>query len=86
MAIVIASAGLLALGVGTYFGIRALGSASSMRDTCPGPPACYVDDPAWQRASALRSDASTQATVADVALGLGVVALAVGAYFFVRAL
>jgi hypothetical protein len=84
IAIAIAGVGLAALGVGTYFGIRALGSASSMRDTCPGPPACYVDDPAWQRASTLRSDASTQATVADVALAVGVVAVAVGVYFLVR--
>jgi hypothetical protein len=85
-AIAIAGASLAALGVGTYFGIRALGSASSMRDTCPGPPACYADDPAWQRASALKSDASTQAAVADVALAVGVIAVAVGAYFFVRSM
>jgi tetratricopeptide (TPR) repeat protein len=66
--------GIVSVGVGTFFGLRALSTYKKADDACPSHQRCApsaVDD---------ASAANTQANVANIALGLGVVSLGVGAY------
>lgn len=66
--------GVASLGVGAVFGALALGSHGAAKNLCPSSPcmsATGVDD---------ESRAKTQAWIADAGIGVGVVALAVGAY------
>jgi hypothetical protein len=67
--------GVVALGVFGYFGLRGMADADHLRSTCV--PACQSSDVA---------DVRTKLVVADVALGVGVVSLAVATWFAVRAL
>lgn len=64
--------GVVGLGVGTYYGIRALSKASDARDKCPGG-LCLSEGGKKDRDSANRA-----AIVADVALGVGAAALVTG--------
>ncbi|HEX8795995.1 MAG TPA: hypothetical protein VF765_33830 [Polyangiaceae bacterium] len=76
---IVGGAGVAALGVGAVFGALALGSHGSATNLCPSSPctsATGVDD---------ENRAKTQAWIADVGIGIGVAAVAVGAYLvFVR--
>jgi hypothetical protein len=67
--------GVASLGVFGYFGVRGMMDADHLRSTCV--PACQPADVA---------DVHTKLVVADVALGVGVVSLAVATWFAVRAL
>jgi hypothetical protein len=68
--------GLAAIGVGTGFGISALDKSHAAKAVC-SRESCT--DPQGVK---LSHDAVTFATVSDVALGVGIVALGVGAYLF----
>jgi serine/threonine-protein kinase len=81
---VVGGIGLVALGLGTYFGIRAIDTSASIHETCPGPPTCYAGDPLWQQASSFRDSSITYANVADVALAVGIIGVAVGTFLFVH--
>jgi hypothetical protein len=69
--------GLAAVGVGTYFGLRALGDRSTSDSLCPGN-ACVN-----ARGLEAYEDARTHARVADVAIGVGIVALATAAFLVI---
>jgi len=68
--------GIVAVGVGSYFGLRAFSRSADAKRLC-SPSSCH--DP---NAVALNDEAKNAADIATVAIGVGVVALAVGAYFF----
>jgi hypothetical protein len=76
---IVGGAGVVALGVGTYFGIRALDLNSQAKDKCPTDDTC-VDDGAE-----LSDEALTSSRIATVAIGLGVVGVGVGAYLVLSA-
>jgi len=69
---VIGGAGIVALGVGGYFGLRAFSKWGDRNDQCVG--GCT---PA---AKAAGDDAKTAATISNIGIGLGVVAIGVGTY------
>jgi hypothetical protein len=71
---VIGGAGVAALGVGSYFGIRTFSKRSQSDKECPTDTTC---SPEGVEAN---NDAWTSAWVADIAMGLGVVGMGVGAY------
>ena len=66
-------AGVLGLGLGTFFGIRALSKKSSSDDECP-------DNRCTRRGVDLNDQARTSARVSNVALGVGVLAAGAGVY------
>lgn len=77
--LILGGVGLVAVGVGGYFGIRASSKRSDSDDLCPvvnGKEQCTaagVD---------LNDQAKTSARIADVSMGLGAVALIAGAYLY----
>jgi hypothetical protein len=73
-AAIVGGAGLVVTGVGAYFGVRALSENHDARADC-SPSFCT--DP---NAVATSHNAVQDATVSDVAIGAGVVGLAVGLY------
>jgi hypothetical protein len=76
---VVGGAGIVAVGVGAYFGVRALGDRSDATGLCPSSP---CTDP---NGVSKNDSAKTEAWVADFAIGLGLVAVGVGVYLaFVR--
>jgi hypothetical protein len=74
-AYVVGGAGVLALGVGGYFGLRA---RSKWRESDPHCPADRCDAVGY----ALSDQARTSARIADVAIGAGLVGAGVAAYLF----
>jgi hypothetical protein len=70
---VIGGAGVVSLGVGTYFGLSALSSMSDARKHCTTAPSCT--DAGAVRAS---QDAASAALRADVFLGAGLLGAVVG--------
>jgi hypothetical protein len=74
---IVGGAGLAALGAGAYFGLRALGDRNTSDSLCPGN-AC-VD----ARGVAAYDDARTHARIADVAIGVGILAVATAAYLVI---
>ena len=72
-AYVAAGVGIVALGVGTFFGLRAKSQWNDANDHCP-------DNVCDSQGSSLSHDALTSARVADVGIGLGVVGLGVAGY------
>jgi hypothetical protein len=77
--IVLGSAGLLAVGFGAYFGVRALTIKGDTDRACPGDKCAIAADVGRY------DDARTSARIADVCFGVGIVAIGVGAYLFVSA-
>ena len=71
---VIGGAGVAALGVGSYFGIRTFSKRSQSDKECPTDTTCSPDG------VELNNDAWTSAWVSDIAMGLGVIGVGVGAY------
>jgi len=69
---VIGGVGIVALGVGSYFGLRAFSKWSDREDNCVG--GCN------SRAKTASDDAQSAATAANVGIGLGLVAVGVGTY------
>jgi hypothetical protein len=72
---VVGAMGVTSLGIGTFFGIRAITQSSDAKSQCPTAPACTNS-----AAIDTNTDAKTSAWISDVALGLGVVGVAAGAY------
>ncbi|HEU4536730.1 MAG TPA: hypothetical protein VFS00_21540 [Polyangiaceae bacterium] len=66
--------GALSLGVGTFFGFKALSTNHRAERSCDSFDACP------RRALEDREDANVEAWVANVGIGLGAASLAVGAY------
>ena len=75
----VGGAGIVALGIGAYFGIRALSLGSDLSAACD-PERCA--NPAG---AAIHDEASHAATVANVMLPVGLLATAVGTYLFLAA-
>jgi hypothetical protein len=77
IAVAVGAAGLVALGVGSYFGLHAISKWNDANAVCPSST---CGDPAGVN---LAHDAKQAALVSDVLLGAGVVALAVGVVLWV---
>ena len=77
-AYVVGGVGLVALGAGAYFGVRAIDLRSQSDDECRGS-ICSKE------AERLNDDAITSATLADVLIGAGLVGVGVGVYLYVSA-
>jgi hypothetical protein len=75
---VVGGAGVVALGVGGYFGVQAISKRSDAKNACPSST---CTDPAGV---AYNDDARRAATIADIGIGVGLVALGVGAYLVLR--
>jgi hypothetical protein len=71
---IVGGAGIVAIGVGAYFGVRTLSLASDVSSACPNGPCSSPD------AIDKNSTAHTDALISDITIGVGVVALAAGAY------
>lgn len=69
---VVGGAGLVATGVGFAFGALAAGKYSSAKDACPTHAGCSA------QAMSDRRSAETEANVANVMIGVGLAAVAVG--------
>jgi hypothetical protein len=69
---VVGGAGVLLLGVGSYFGLRAISKNDASKEHCVGT-ACNPEG------GELRDDAKQAATVSTVTIGLGLVGVGVGA-------
>jgi hypothetical protein len=75
-AFILGGAGVVALGLGAYFGVHTLQEMSDAKNRCPvGGPSCH--DPL---ATAESSDASTSANVANVGIAVGLVSMGAAAY------
>ena len=70
--------GVAGLGVGTYYGIRALSKKTSSDELCAGN-VCPANEAG---AVELNGDAQRSAWICDVALGVGLVATGVGVYLW----
>jgi serine/threonine-protein kinase len=70
--IVLGSAGIIGLGIGTYFGVKAISDASAARDQCPGNVCQEAEG------KTLMDSADSAATVSNVAMSLGLVSLGSG--------
>jgi serine/threonine-protein kinase len=75
--IVIGAAGVVGLGVGTYFGLHAISKWHDANAACPGTSGCSAD------AVTLAQDAKQSARAADLAIGLGAAAVAAGIVLYV---
>lgn len=58
--------GVVSIGVGTYFGVKAISKNNDAKDHCPGGNTC--DDP---QGESLTNDAQSAATVSNVTIGVG---------------
>lgn len=74
---VIGGVGLLALGVGSYFGVRAFSKWSDRDAQCVG--GCSA------AAKSAGDDAQSAATIANIGIGVGIAAVGVGAYLVLSA-
>ncbi len=74
--LVVGAAGIVGLGVGSYFGIQALSGSSQAKQACP--------DPACPTASAIQQndDAKSDARIADVGFAVGAGALVAGSLLY----
>ena len=75
--IALGAIGVVGIGVGTGFGLRAMGKASEANDICPNRQ-CREE-----RGTSLMDSARTSATVSNVAFAVGAVALVGGVVFYV---
>jgi hypothetical protein len=76
---IVGGVGLAAVGVGAVFGVMAISKSNDAKSKC-SPSSCT--DPT---AVSENQDAKTAATISDVAIGAGVAAVAVGAWFLLTA-
>lgn len=75
---VLGGVGVVGVGVGTYFGLRAISKEKQSDERC-------TDGGCDQRGLDLSSEASTAATISNVGFAIGAVGVAAGAYFLVTA-
>jgi hypothetical protein len=80
LGLVLGSAGIVALGVGTVFGVRAAGKTSDLDKACPGS-VCAANSPA----SKLHDQAQSAATVSNVLVIGGAALLVSGAVVYFTA-
>lgn len=73
---VVGGVGVVALGVGTVFGLKAISNADDARAMCPNN---HCNDPAGEKAA---SDAHSQATISNVSFVLGGAAVATGVVLY----
>jgi hypothetical protein len=76
LGVVVAAAGVVGLGVGSYFGIAALSESNKAKDTCPNaacPSAAAVQQ---------NDDARSNAKVADVVLPIGLAGAVAGSLLY----
>jgi hypothetical protein len=71
-------AGVAAIGVGSYFGIAALGNRSDAEKLCPASPCKSAEG------VSKNDSAQTQAWIANIAVGVGIVGIGVGTYLVLR--
>jgi serine/threonine-protein kinase len=69
---ILAGAGIVGLGIGSYFGLSAISKASDANDLCPDGRCTE------QRGETLMEDARDSANISNVAFGVGAAALATG--------
>ncbi len=74
---VIGGAGLVALGVGSYFGLHAMSKWSDRKDDCK--PGCN------EAAKSAGDDAKSAALISDIGFGVGIIAAGVGTYLVLSA-
>jgi hypothetical protein len=74
--LVVGAAGIVGLGVGSYFGVQALSGSSKAKQTCPNA-ACSAPGAVQQN-----DDAKTDARISDVGFALGVGALVTGSLLY----
>jgi hypothetical protein len=74
----VGGAGVVAIGVGAYFGFSAIGKAKESEEHCSGS----LCSP---RGLEISDDANRAATIANVAIGLGLVAVGAGTYLVLTA-
>lgn len=79
IAYVVGGAGVVAIGIGSYFGLRAISKNSDGEKHCNGK-LCDAEG------VELNEDADRAATISNVAFGIGIVAIGVGTYFFINSL
>jgi serine/threonine-protein kinase len=72
----VGGAGVLALGVGTFFGVKAISNADTARETCPNG---LCNDASGATAA---DDAHTQATISNVSFVIGAAAVATGVVLY----
>jgi serine/threonine-protein kinase len=75
--IVVAGAGLISIGVGTAFGIKAISKNDDAKAYCPGGNVC--NDP---KGETLSNEANDAAVVANVTIGVGAAALVGGGLMY----
>jgi hypothetical protein len=78
--VAVGAAGVVALGVGAYFGIRALGLKSKSDDNCP---VFDAERRCTESGSSSMSSARTDAWAANIGIGVGAAAAIVGTWLFV---
>jgi hypothetical protein len=76
----LAGAGVVALGVGAYFGVHTLGEKSDADSACGGSKGACPTVAQTQAAQKDLDAARTSALVSTVAIGVGIAAVAAGAY------
>lgn len=76
---IVGGAGVVAIGVGTYFGLSAISKSNDAKRQCT-PSLCTSPG-----AVSENNDAKTYATVSDVAIGAGLAVVAAGAYLLITA-
>ncbi len=74
--LVVGAAGIVGLGVGSYFGVQALSGSSQAKQQCPNA-ACPTPSAIQQN-----DDAKTDARIADVGFAVGIGALAAGSLLY----
>ena len=79
MGVVLGAAGVVGIGVGTFFGLRAFSKNGEAEDHCPNG---ICQDP---QGPGLTDDAKNAATAANIAFGVGLVALAGGVVLYLTA-
>ena len=79
MGLIVGAAGIVGVGVGTYFGLRTFSKNSDAEDHCPNG---QCKD---QEGMALTEEAKNAATAANIAFGVGLAALAGGVVLYLTA-
>jgi len=77
--LVLGGVGLVAIGVGSYFGVRTLQKKSDADDGCPviaGQEQCT------RAAVKANDDARTSAWISNIGIGVGIAAVGIGTYLF----
>jgi serine/threonine-protein kinase len=79
MGLVVGAAGVVGIGLGTYFGLRAFSKNGELEDACKSDPCGAPDGPD------LHSAATNAATASNIAFGIGLAALAGGIVLYLTA-